>query len=249
MARPPSPTTLAGLALTATLLASCAIRLPLVAPGAHPPPALTATTTTPAPDPDVLVWLTADTFHTGLVLPYDWLLESGFVPPAGLGQPMFVAMSWGNRNAYSKEGINTPGKFLRVIFTATPSVMEIIPIDWHVAEVCPHQRIWRKLVPRERGPALAAFLNGCSTRGPDGKPLIISESSWGRGLQVQGSHAYYIPRICNVWTAQAIECLGGHINPWLALTANGLARQAVTPPNDFELIWPGRRDPELRSEE
>ena len=38
-------------------------------------------------DPDVLVWLIADRYHTGMVFPYDWLLESGFVPPAGFGTP------------------------------------------------------------------------------------------------------------------------------------------------------------------
>jgi hypothetical protein len=127
----------------------------------------------------------------------------------------------------------------RVLFTPTDSVMELIPTNWNVAEVIPKQRIWRKLVPRDRGPALAAFLNACSATDGEGRPIVICESSWGKGVQLQSRHSYFIPRVCNVWTVQAIETLGGDFNPWFALTAGGLIRQAEKPPNDFELIWPG----------
>ena len=68
---------------------------------------------------------------------------------------------------------------------------------------------------------------------------MVCESSWGRGVQLESRYPYFIPRVCNVWTVQAIECLGGEINPWLALTADGLAREAEKPRNGFELIWPG----------
>ena len=234
---------LAGWVLVTALLGSCGIRLPIqtdapkslqrVEVVSEPKPAVAVR------DPDVLVWLIADEYHTGMVFPYDWLEESGFIAPAGFGRPRYVALSWGNRNAYSKEGLNSFWKFARVLLTPTPSVMELIPVKWNVAEVCPHQRIWRKLVPRERGSALANFLNECSATGPDGRPKVVCESSWGKGVQLESPHWYFIPRVCNVWTVQAIECLGGEINPWLALTANGLIRQAENPPNNFEQIWLG----------
>ena len=117
--------------------------------------------------------------------------------------------------------------------------MELIPANWNVVEVCPHQRIWRKLVARERGKDLAAFLNDCSTRGADGKPLVCGTSSWGGGVLLESRHSYFVPRVCNVWTLQAIETLGCDMQPWLAITANGLIRQAETPHNDFEKIWSG----------
>jgi len=232
--------TLAGCVPATLLLGSCNIRLPVptepvqrVQVRLETPPAKAAQ------DPDVLVWLIADKYHTGMVFPYAWLLESGFVPPAGFGNPKSVTMSWGNQDAYSKEGFDNTWKFLRVLFTPTPSVMELIPVEWNVAEVCSHQRIWRKLVPRDRGPALANFLNQCNAMGTDGRPIVLCESSWGHGVQLKCRHPFFIPRVCNVWTLQTIECLGGEIQPWLALTANGLIRQAEKPPNDFELIWTG----------
>lgn len=190
-------------------------------------------------DPDVLVWLVADKFHTGMVFPYDWLVESGYVPPKGFGPAQYVTLSWGNRDAYSKAGIDTKWKLFRVLFTPTPSVMELIPSNWNITEVLPHQRIYRRLTPRDKGPALAAFLNGCTKQGPDGHPIVVCESSWGEGVQLEGRYSYFIPRVCNIWTVQTIECLGGDFNPWFALTANGLIRQAVKPPNNFEEIWPG----------
>lgn len=233
---------LPGWLLATALLGSCGIRLPVQSvPTHHRTTARLESTPQkkPPPDPDLLVWLIADKWHTGMVIPYAWLVESGFVPPAGFGKPQAVALSWGSRSAYSKQGVDNLWKFLRVIFSPTPSVMELIPVDWNVPEVCPHQRIWRKLVRRDRGPALASFLNGCSAMAPDGTPMVVCESSWGHGVQLEGRYSYFIPRICNVWTAQAIECLGGQINPWFALTANGLIRQAEKPPNDFECVWPG----------
>lgn len=230
---------LAAWLLTTILLTSCSIRLPVpTTPVKRVPVRLQSPPAKSSQAPDVLVWLIADAYHTGMVFPYDWLVESGFVPPAGFGKPQCVVMSWGARCAYSKQGVDNPWKFFRVFFTPSPSVMEMIPVDWNVTEVCSQQHIWRKLVPRTRGPALASFLNACAMT-QHGRPKVICESSWGHGVQLEGRYPYFLPRICNVWTVQTIECLGGHINPWLALTANGLIRQAEKPPNDFEWIWPG----------
>ncbi len=229
------------LLLAAASLGSCGIRLPDA-------PALTYRTNVShrapvsgdnAQDPDVLVWLIADELHTGMVFQYDWLLESGFVPPTGFGHPKYVTLSWGNRTAYVEKGLHSPGKFLMAMFTRSPSVMELIPANWNVTEVCPHQRIWRKLVARERGRDLAAFLNDCSTKGADGKPIICGTSSWGGGVLLESRHVYFLPRVCNVWTVQVIESLGGRMRPWQAIMANGLIRQAEKPPNDFEQIWWG----------
>jgi hypothetical protein len=70
--------------------------------------------------------------------------------------------------------------------------------------------------------------------------VVVRPSSWGNGVQLEGNYSYFIPRVCNVWTAQTIECIGGKIHPWFALTANGLIRQAQEPPNNFKQIWQGR---------
>ena len=232
-----------GALLIAAILPSCGIRIPVktrptqrIVVSTSQPEIATFKTQTPR-DPDVLVWMVADKYHTGLVFPYDWLLESGYIPPQNFGMPKYVTMSWGNRDAYSKAGIDSSWKMFRVLFTPTPSVMELIAFDWDVVNVCPHQRIWRRLVKREQGPTVAAFLNGCVVHGPDGRPKVVCESSWGKGVQLEGRHSYFIPRVCNVWTAQGIESMGGKLNPWMGLTADGLARQIEDSPNDFEKIW------------
>ncbi|RYD17494.1 MAG: DUF2459 domain-containing protein [Verrucomicrobiaceae bacterium] len=239
---------LLGLLLSAAALSSCSLRLPDLPAHTYRKEVSTAKVTSvnasssdkkEQKDPDVLVWLIADELHTGMVFEYDWLLESGFIPPDGFGHPKYVTLSWGNRTAYVEKGLHSPGKFMRAMFTRSPSVMELIPANWNVVEVCPHQRIWRKLVSRERGRDVAAFLNDCSTMGPDGKPIVCGTSSWGGGVLLESRHVYFLPRVCNVWTVHVIEALGGEMNAWLAITANGLIRQAVKPPNDFEQIWWG----------
>ncbi len=229
----------AGLALAACLLGSCGIRLPETPTLTYREPVSYQAPAPGKPDPDVLVWLIADKIHTGMVFPYDWLLDSGFIPPTGFGTPKYVTLSWGDRTAYVEKGLHTPWKFFRALFTPTPSVMELIPANWNVVEVCPHQRVWRKLVPRERGQDLTAFLNDCSRKGRDGRPVVCGTSSWGGGVLLESRHVYFVPRTCNVWTVQAIDTLGGTIKPWSAMTAGGLIRQAEKPPNDFEMVWPG----------
>lgn len=229
--------------LTIFVTSSCGIRLPDTPPIAGGPRVSKTPVSkkNPPQDPDVLVWLIADKIHTGMVFPYDWLLECGFIPPKNFGSPKYVTLSWGDRTAYMEKGLHSPAKFFRALFTPTPSVMELIPANWNVAEVCPHQRVWRRLTPREKGYDLAAFLNDCSIQGPDGKPIVCGTSSWGGGVLLESRHVYFVPRTCNVWTVQAIDTLGGNINPWFAMTANGLIRQAEQAPNNFEKIWPGGR--------
>jgi len=200
----------------------------------------------PVRDLKVMVWLIADRYHTGMVFPYAWLLESGFVPPEGLGHPTYVTLSWGERTAYVQKSWLNPWQVFRAFFTPSPSVMEIIPFDGYVVNVCQQQRIWRNLVPRGRGPQLAAFLNHVSRSGPDGRPRVIGPSSWGKGVLMEGNFTYHLPRICNVWTAQTIEACGGEINPWFALTADGLIRQAQRPRNGFENVWLGTPKPQPR---
>jgi hypothetical protein len=229
----------AGLVLAASLSVSCGIRLPDTPARTHHTPVSYQAPVPGEPAPDVLVWLIADKIHTGMVFPYDWLIESGFIPPDGFGTPKYVTLSWGDRTAYMEKGLHSPWKFFRALFTPTPSVMELIPANWNVVEVCPHQRVWRKLVSRDRGRDLAAFLNDCSRQGPDGKPIVCGTSSWGGGVLLESRHIYFVPRTCNVWTVQAIDTLGGNIEPWTAMTAGGLIRQAEKPPNNFEMVWPG----------
>jgi hypothetical protein len=241
----------AALCLAASLSTSCIIRLPGPPAGdlhrveVSSPPAQEPAGTTVEPDdrdPDVLVWLIADTLHTCMVFEYDWLIESGFIPPAGFGHPKYVTLSWGDRTAYQEKRLDSAWKVFKALFLPTGSVMELIPANWHVVEVCPHQRIWRKLVPRENGRALAAYLNHCSVTADDGRPIVCGTSSWGGGVLLESRHTYYFPRICNVWTVQAIEAMGGKMNPWTAVSANGLIRQAEKH-NDFEQIWWGGGKP------
>lgn len=231
------------------LLDSCSLRLPVDKNPVKTVPSPVARTQrrptelTDPKDPDVLVWLLADTLHTGMIFPYDWLIDSGFVPPENLGSPRAVSMSWGNRDAYVEKRWLSPWKVFRALFTPSPSVMEIIPVNWDVTEVVPHQRIYRKLVRRDQGPEVAAFLNNCSRMDSKGRPIVVGKSSWGKGVLLESRHAYFFPRICNVWTVQAVEACGGDMNAWFGLSANGLVRQAEKPPNDFEKIWNGPEEP------
>ena len=226
------------LLLPLALLASCTMHLP------EPAELSTRVKTRTMPvasDEGVEIYLLSDNLHTALVFDGKWLVESGYNMPPEIGNPRWVTMSWGEKTAYTQKRWLSPVQVLRALCTPSDSVMEIIPIEWKVADVCHHQTGYVAKVERSQGRALAAFLNACADKGPDGKPVTIAASSWGDGrlIQCQENYSYYFPRICNVWTAQALGQCGFDVTTPGAVSASGLVRQATHEKNGFRKMWDG----------
>ena len=230
------------LLLPAVLLASCAMHLPAPERGVS---GIETRSVPVASTETVPVYLLADKLHTALAFDAAWLEKSGFQKPPELADHKYIVMSWGDEVAYVQERWLSAGQVVKALFTPSPSVMECIPIDWKVEEVCHRQRVFVADLPRSEGPALAAFLNACAEKTPDGGPMTIAKSSWGEGrlIRCPENYSYYFPRICNVWTAQALDSCGYSINVPTALSANGLVRQATSKKNGFRKIWGGENDP------
>ncbi len=227
------------LGLIAGALSSCNfVTLP---PAPLPPSALVKKNTvakyTPERPPEIQVWMLADRLHTGMVFSYDWLLESGFVPPENFPKCKYVTLSWGDRNAYVNQRWLNPAEVFYAIFLPSPAVMECIPIDWNITEVSPHQQIWMKSIPRERGPYVASFLNHCTIPDSRGIPTTAGSSSWGKGVLLNSPQSYYFPRICNVWTGQALEACGADINPIMSIHRDLLVKEIEI--NGYSQIWDG----------
>jgi hypothetical protein len=226
------------LLLPLALLASCTMHLP------EPAELSTRVKTRTMPvatDEGVEVYLLSDSLHTALVFDRAWLVESGYIMPPEIGNPRWVTMSWGEKTAYTQKRWLSPVQVFRALCTPSDSVMEIIPIDWKVADVCHHQSGYVAKVERSQGKALAAFLNACADKGPDGKPVTIAASSWGNGrlIRCPDNYSYYFPRICNVWTAQALGQCGFDVTTPGAVSASGLVKQATHEKNGFRKAWNG----------
>ncbi|TAE78300.1 MAG: DUF2459 domain-containing protein [Verrucomicrobia bacterium] len=218
------------------VLASCSLHLPSPAAARQRVPMAMAREPKVETVP---IYLLSDDLHTGLVFDSKWLEESGYARPAEIAESRWVAMSWGDEVAYRQSEWLSPLQVFQALFTPTPSVMECIPIDWKVERVCHHQQVFLAEVPRANGPALAAFLNGCAVKRPDGRPLTLAPSSWGEGrlIRCPKNYSYYFPRICNVWTAQSLRSCGLSIETSKALSAEGLVRQATSRENGFRKVW------------
>lgn len=215
-------------------LCACSLRLPIEPyREAQQPAKATAPSSEAAAGQSIPVWLVADEYHSGMAFDYAWLVESGFVPPEDFPDCHRVMMSWGNTDAYSKQGISGIAKVMRVLFTPTPSVMEMIPFNRHVTKIAPNQRVLERHYHKSNGRSLAHFLNQCVSRDAMGRPIVVRPSTWGNGVQMQGRYSYFIPRVCNIWSAQAVEALGGEINALRATSANGLIRQLKKPANGY----------------
>lgn len=209
-------------------LSSCIIRMPSPAHQADPSRAIHQQTS-PVKSSTVPIYLLADSLHTSLALPYEWLIENGFCPPDQLhfsrGPTRYVVMSWGDRVAYEQRRWLRPHEVFHALCMPSPSVTEIIPISWKVEQVCYQQRIFRKDISAACGKKLAAFLNASNRKDDQGRPKIIGPSSWGEGYLLDCYHSYYFPRICNVWTGQALEACGIDINIRKSISANSLIKQ------------------------
>ena len=192
----------------------------------------------PLPSADrVDVWLIADPLHTGVVFPLDWLEESGFVVPRAVRGAKYVNLSWGDRVAYEEERWLTVREVVQALFLPSESVVEIIAVDYDPRWVFPGQRLYHGSIPRDNGPALAAFLNYAIKPGPDGSDVeVIGEATWGKGKLLACPHNYQFPCFCNSFTAGALASCGYSFGFWSRMTANSLIRAGVR--QGFELVPP-----------
>lgn len=221
------------------VLASCALHFPdrELHHGRLEVAAGTATTPLvdePATEPVVLF---ADELHTGLIFELAWLEEHGYRVPPGLQRRRHVVFSWGDETAYVQKRWLNPAQVVHALFLPSTSVMEVISFDYHVPEVCPTQRLYQGFIRDSAGRAVADFLNSCTRMDGDGRPEVVADSTWGDGLMVRSPHAYYFPRICNVWTVDALNAAGFRFHGLTGLSADGIIRQAERPENGFRKIW------------
>lgn len=229
---------------------SCALHFPEVKQAKHERIEVTAQAEPVEEEPaTVPVLLFSDNLHTGLVLELDWLRRHGYVTPPEIGDHRYVAFSWGDETAYVQKRWLGPGQVIHALFLPSDAVMEIIPFDWNIPEVCHHQRLYQAYVPESAGKGLAAFLNHCAVRGEDGVPETVTKSSWGEGMLIRSPHAYYFPRICNIWTVDALRAAGFEMGGLRGLSADGVIRQAEKPQNGFAQIWdPAWQEPDETQE-
>jgi len=232
------------LALLTCLASSCALHFPKEVSG-HRRVEVVARHEQAAEPSTVPVWLVADKLHTGLVFELEWLERHGYRKPAEIGTHQYVAFSWGDETAYVQKRWLNPAQVIHALFLPSDSVMEIIPFDWNVPEVCIHQRIYQTHVPDSAGAAFAASLNACSIQLANGRPETVGKAPWGEGTLIRSPHAYYFPRICNVWTVDVLKAGGFDFRGISGLSSNGVVRQALKKKNGFQKIW----DPQWREQE
>ena len=149
---------LRNLILTLALAFSASCNFVTLPPAPEPSQALirknTVSTYTPERPPEVQVWLIADKLHSGMVFEYDWLIESGFIPPKDFPDCKYVTFSWGDRMAYVNTAMaHRAPEIVKAIFLPSPLSHGVHshPVECY-AEVSPNQHIWMKSIPRERGP-------------------------------------------------------------------------------------------------
>jgi hypothetical protein len=170
-----------------------------------------------------VIWVVSNSYHTGLVLPLAWLEECGFRAPASVRGAKWINVSWGDRIAYLQERWLTPWEAARALFSRSDSVVEMIRVDYDPRWVFPNQEIYQASVDAGCGALLAAFLNHCAAPASGGDDwAVIAGPTWGRGALLASPHSYGFPRLCNSWTAGALEACGYSFDPVARIFAGAL---------------------------
>jgi hypothetical protein len=216
-----------GWACAVVSLASCTTNFPAPRPGVAGVAVERAERGAPgrslAAEADTVdLWVVADPLHTGLVAPLEWLEEHGFRTPEAVRGQRYINVSWGDRVAYEQARWLNAWEVCNAVLLPSESVVEIIGFHYKPRDVFPQQRLYRARVERWRGAGLAAFLNRCGGV-EDGAPWrVVGPATWGRGSLMASPHRYGFPRLCNAFTANALEACGYRIGPWAEIWADAL---------------------------
>jgi hypothetical protein len=181
--------------------------------------------------------------HTGLVVPLPSLERNGFHTPASVRGSQYVNFSWGSRHAYEKASWLTVPEAINVLFVPNEAVMEIIGMNYDPRFVYPAQRVYRGRLSPDAGAPLVAFLHYCGRFDRAGHLQVINKSTWGKGNLLASSHTYSFPRLCNSFTAGALESCGLRFSHWGEMTANALLASCAR--QGFERL-PDLTDEEMR---
>lgn len=163
---------------------------------------------------DVVVYLTAAGWHTGLVVPIDRL--NGPWPTLLRDFPgaSYLWFGWGERNYYMTAE-PTAADALRALLPG-PAVVLVTPLFQPPREGLLGQRVFPLGMTSAGFARLAEYLWSAFAKSPKREPIMIGRGFSAGSVFYAATGTYSATYTCNTWTAQALQ-VGG-----LPVTASGV---------------------------
>jgi len=136
----------------------------------------------------------------------------------------FVEVGWGDEGFYRAKKITLP-LVLRAAFWPTPSVLHVAGLRGPVQQCFPASDIIELHVSDGQFDDLCRFISATLARDEALRPEKLGPGLYGESLFYRGKGKYYLPKTCNVWTAQALRAAGCPVLPAVAQTAENVLFQ------------------------
>lgn len=182
----------------------------------------------PAPEPprEVTIFVSANSWHTGMHLPVTELRkQSAFPLPAWAQRYDWVEIGWGAREFYM-HGRPDPVLAARTLFVPNPSVLHLVGVPGTPVAYFPHAQVRPVRLTPAQFAALCVKLSAHFERDARGTPVVLGRGLYGDARFYAARGSYYFPKTCNVWTARQLRDAGLPFCPAFS-TASGAVMMQV----------------------
>lgn len=179
---------------------------------------------TPAKD-GVPIWVTSHGWHTGIVLPAAAMAFSAPKVLPELEGFRYLEFGWGDERFY-RSGTGSAWLAVRALFWPTASALHVAGFDAEPSRYFAASRVLRLELSRNQVAALARFVERTVSRNAAGEAETLGRGLYGESRFYRANGSYLFPETCNVWTARGLGAAGCRVRPFLAMTADGVLRQA-----------------------
>lgn len=170
------------------------------------------------------IYVVGHGWHTGLVvkardvLPDVWPEIDDFVASD------YVELGWGDEGFYQAKTIDPP-LVLKAMFWPTPSVMHVAGFRGPVKEFYPLSDIIEVTLSDEQFDDLCRFISATVTRDESGESFPLGPGLYGESHFYRANGKYFVPKTCNIWTANALKAAGQPVISQTAMRAENVLGQ------------------------
>ena len=136
----------------------------------------------------------------------------------------YAEIGWGDEGFYRMDGLKI-GTAVNAAFWPSPSVLHVAAFDVEPDLVFEHSDVVAIELEQQEFESLCRFIAGSAERNAEGRADDLGEGRYGFSRFFRGRESYYLPKTCNVWTADALRQANQPFTPSLCVTAETVVRR------------------------
>jgi uncharacterized protein (TIGR02117 family) len=188
----------------------------------------------PPGSPRVEVFIVANLYHSGIILPRDAVAEAArrrnlsalAAVTARFEKFPRLEFGWGDEGFYTRVPTTaelTTALALRALLRpGNPSVLHVVGLDEHPRKTYPDASMVTLALSEPGFERLAAALDATFARGREGAIEEIGPGLYGPSLFYRAVGTFNLLRVCNHWIANLLDAAGVPTAPVLATMPQGL---------------------------